>query len=124
MKKLLTLTLLTILIFTTCKKEEPVIIKTTAPANQQLLTENDLIGNWKIPFTTPQMYYEFKSNNIVIRDNINGTYTIINNTLKMDIAKSNTYPLVKISADSCYILNDTLYGKINKNTFFTKIFYK
>jgi len=125
MKKLILLTLLAIGLASCEKPEEPeAAFKTITTFS---ITEQDLLGRWKMPFTTPQGYYTFKTNNNINRtftESKNGVYTLTGSHLIIDIDSTFFDYATHFDLTDCYISNDTLYGKQPNQTKFYKLCYR
>ena len=125
MKKLILLTIFTANILISCKKDDPTPDPVAKIAST--ISQEDLLGRWKMPFTTPQGYYTFNTNNNINRtftESKNGVYTLIGSHLIIDIDSTFFDYATHFDLTNCYISNDTLYGKQPNQTKFYKLCYR
>lgn len=130
MKQLNLILLLVIGMIISCKKEDPTPEPTPALRSTIVtptITQKDLLGRWKIPFTMPQGYYTFNLNNSINRtftESKDGIYSLTDAHLRIDIDSTFFDRATHFDLTECYISNDTLYGKRPNQSTFYKLCYR
>ncbi len=128
MKNISLILLLAIGMIVSCKKDDPIpdsALKSVVVT--PTITQNDLLGRWKMPFTTPQGYYTFNLNNSINRtftESKDGVYTLTGNHLRIDIDSTFFDYATHLDLTECYISNDTLYGKKPNQSKFYRVCYR
>ena len=120
-----------------CKKEttNTSLTGTATPVPKPIyVKDEDLKGTWLRPSTMPVQGFEFRGINpatgigLVLTNNssVTGTYTLDTNTFSIDLPSvpSKGYVAAKYIADSCFIRNDSFFGKYRNSTRVSMLFYK